>query len=245
MPTSWNEIRSDYEKAKSALWCPEGAAGWHRDEGTGWYYMWKAFHEASAQEGKDQLLYARILAMMASECRIRTQDYDRYHRYVKPALDAYILAEQAGQQPGKEEMQRIRFEAESLAYELERQDLPFEEQIKPITGHENLNDFSFHDSKPVRFEQFEESARLSLQYGDVTATFLFEGVLEVHVESDPRTNWIGDFSCYPCFPNNRILTFDVGYYRIICERISVECVRSTELKKESCRKTSATEASFR
>lgn len=40
---------------------------------------------------KDYLLFARILAMMADEHPVSISDYDRYHKYVKPAVEAYDL----------------------------------------------------------------------------------------------------------------------------------------------------------
>lgn len=41
----WDEIRSDYMKAKYALYSPEKySRGWWRDDKNGKYYMWKAYH---------------------------------------------------------------------------------------------------------------------------------------------------------------------------------------------------------
>lgn len=218
----WEEILSDYNKAKDALWCPEGNGNWHRDEEFGHYHMWNAYYKACKTEPKNYLLFARILAMMADEHSVSVSDYDRYHKYVKPSIEAYALAEEAGQHPTEKELDKIRFSADSLAYELNSENAPYEEQIKLITGYEQLDDFGFHDSKPVWFEHTEQTARLQLKYDDITVTFLFEGIFDIHVDGDPVTNWIMDFYCYPCFHNKELLTFDVGYYKIVCSSISVE-----------------------
>ena len=167
-------------------------------------------------------MFARILAMMADEQRITVSAYDRYHKYVKPSVEAYALAEKARQHPTEKELNKIRFSADLLSYELNSENAPYEEQIKLINGYEQLDDFGFHDSKPVWFEHTEQTARLKLKYDGITVTFLFEGIVDIHADGDPATNWIMDFYCYPCFHNKELLTFDVGYYKIICSSISVE-----------------------
>ena len=160
MNKEWEKILSDYNKAKDALWCPKDKGNWHREDEVGHYYMWKAYHEACETEPKDDLLYARILAMMADESRFSVLDYERYHKYVKPSVEAFALAEKAGQHPTEKELDKIRFTADTLAYELEREKAPYEVQFKFIHGYEQLDDFNFYDSKPVWFEHSEDSGRL-------------------------------------------------------------------------------------
>lgn len=232
MSDIWEEIRSDYNKAKDSLWCQKKAGDWRRDDEAGHYYMWKAYHKACEAEPKDELLFARILAMMADESRISVFDYARYHKYVKPSLEAYERAVAAGQRPTEKELETIRFFADSMAYVLQQEDVSYDEQVSRIQGYEQLEDFSFHDSKPVWFEQTDQTARLKLQYGEMTVTFRFEEIEDFQAEGDPLTNWIMDFYCYPCF-RRKVLTFDVGYYRIICKRVSVETVEYS--KEENIR----------
>ena len=219
---SWEEIQSEYNKAKDALWCPEGAQNWHRDEEIGHYYMLSAYRKACQTEPKDYLLYARILAMMADEHRFLVTDYDLYHKYVKQSNEAYALAEATGQHPTEKELDKIHLLADFLKYKLEREDVPYEEQLKWIHGYEELDDFGFHDSKPVWFEHAEESARLKLKYGNMAVTFLFDGITDIHVACDPVASWIEEFYCYPSFHNKELFVFDAGYYKIICASISVE-----------------------
>ena len=227
----WEEILSDYNKAKDALWSHKGNGNWHREEEIGYYYMWNAYYKACKSEPKDYLLFARILAMMADERRFSISDYDCYHKYVKPSVEAYDLAEKAGQHPTEKELNKIRWWADSLAYELNSENAPCEEQIKLINGYEQLDDFGFHDSKPVWFEHTEKTARLKLNYYGIIVTFLFEGVLDIHVDGDPLTNWIGDFHCYPGFRNKEIYTFDVEYYKILCSSISVEKIERIDISE--------------
>ena len=228
MSEIWEEIISDYDKAKQYLWGSKKASSRCRDEEQGRYYMWKAFHAACEAEPKDHLTFARILMMMASESRMETFDYDRYHKYVEPALAAYERAIEAGQHPSEKELSNIRFAADSMSYILECEAKPYDEQIRHIKGYEKLNDFGFHDSKPIWFEHTEDCARLKLKYGDLAVTLLFEGISDVHVHGEPTTNWIEDIYCYPCFRSELCYTFDVGYYKIICTSISVELIEREE-----------------
>jgi hypothetical protein len=124
--------------------------------------------------------------------------------------------------PTDKELEKIQHSADFLAYVLECKDAPYEEQIQLINGYEKLNDFGFHDSKPVWFEHTEQNARLKLKYDGITAVFLFEGIEYVYIDSDPLTNWIGDFYCYRYFHDRELIMFDVGFYKIVCSTISVE-----------------------
>ena len=168
--------------------------------------------------------------MMADESRSSTFDYERYHKFVKPSMEAYELAINAGQKPAKKELEKIRYWSDLLSYELNCKQAPYDEQIKYIKGYEQLNDFQFHDSKPVWFEHTEEIARLKLRYDDITVTFLFEGIGDIHIVTDPLTDWVYDFYCYPCFHNEESLQFDIGFYKIACSSISVEKIETGERK---------------
>lgn len=226
MDDKWAEIRSDYDKAKAALWCPTGAKYWHREEETGRYYMWQAYHQANAAKEKDYLLFARILSMMADENRTVYSDYERYRKFVKPAANAYDKATEAGQRPTDKELEKIRISAESLAYVLECEQRPYEEHIQRIRGFERLKDFGIHDSKPTWFEHKGQTARLALEYGEDLVTIRFEGVEEICVNNDPVADWVNEFYCYPCFYNKTLLIFDIGSHRITCATISVESIEN-------------------
>lgn len=225
----WQEILSDYDNAKKALWGSQETKNWHQDKEIGHYYMWSAYYKACKTEPKDYLLFARILAMIADEHRFSMYDYKLYHKFAKPSVEAYTRAEEVGQHPTEKELEKIHFLADSLAYKLESENVPYEEQIKLISGYEQLDNFGFHDSKPVWFEHTEQNARLKLQYDGTTVTFLFDGIFDIHVDVDPVTNWILDFYCYRCFHNKELFTFDVGYYKIICSSISVEKIEKFAL----------------
>ena len=233
MTDEWAKIQSDYDKAKAALWCPEDTDYWHREEETGRYHMWRAYHQASAATEKDSLLFARILSMMADENRTVYSDYERYHKFVRPAVEAYDKAIEAGQHPTDKELKQIRFSAESLAYVLECEELPCEEQVKRIRGFERLADFEFHDSKPTWFEYSGQTVKLKLEFYETSATFLFEGVKEIVVNNDPVADWVMDFCCYPCFYNKDLLIFDIGSHRITCAKISVEAVEKIDAQTAS------------
>lgn len=223
----WNEILTEYNKAKDALWCPK-KGNWRRDEENGLYHLLNAYHNACKNEPKNHLLFARILAMMADEYRFTTSNYYIYHKYIEPSVSAYALAKKSGQLPTDEELEKINFSANSLKYELDSEEAPYKEQIKNIKGYEKLNGFDFHDSKPIYFEHTEKTAKLKLKYDNIVATFMFEDIYEIHVEGDPLTNWIDEFYCYPCFHNRKLFTLDVECYKIVCSSISVEKVEKED-----------------
>ncbi len=221
MTKEWEAINTEYDQARACL-REDGKSGWRRKQEEGLYHLWTAYHLATNTEPKELLVYARILSMLNAECLFPWSDYDRYHKFVKPAAEAYSAAAAAGLTPTDRELEMNQFYNETLAYELDCQSRDYDEQIKLISGYEKLNDFGFHDSKPIRFEQTGETARLTLQYNDIQVTFLFEGIIEFQAEGDPVTSWISEFCCYPCYHNKDLLFFDIGYYRFTCSRITVQ-----------------------
>ena len=230
MDEKWRQILGDYKKAKFALWGTKHSSGWTRDEETGHYYMWKAYHQARTTEPKDYLIYARILSMMASESRGKEFEYDRYHKYVKPAADAYHFAVRAGQSPSDKELEYSYYEADKLEYILKKKEAPYEEQIGYISGHELLSNFYFHDSRFVSFEQNDHNALMKLDYDGNIATFMFEDVDTVQAFYDYDNRWAYTLYCYPTFcpdgvsANNGIV-FDIELYKIICAKVTVvSCV---------------------
>ena len=219
----WREIKSEYDVARNALWPHKGAGNWKRDEYNGLYHLWNAYHKAQEAEEKEDLIYARILATMATESSHHMFEYEKYNKFVKPSLDAYHRAEKEGLHPSDKELDLITSMAESLEYVLNCEKAPYEEMLKYIEGYEKLGSFQFHDSKPIHFEHDEHSAKLTLQFG-VTVTFRFDGVLSIEIHGDPSCNYIYDFYCYPSLHNENLLNFDVVFYRIVCSSISAELV---------------------
>ena len=153
-------------------------------------------------------------------------DYDRYQKYIKPAVEAYHLAVKAGQHPSDKELDRIYFDADNMEYKLNKRNAPYEEQISYISGHELLSDFGFHDSRFVSFEHTGNKAFLKLDYNGRVATFLFEDVESVQSYYDADNSWVFDFCCYPTADpagtgNNYGIVFDIELYRIICAKVTV------------------------
>lgn len=230
MNEEWTAIHEDYEKAKAALWCPrgKGANGWRRKEEEGRYYMWNAYHCAVASTTQEPLLLARILSMMASETQYGTSDYERYHKYIRPALEAYEKALAAGMMVGEKELDHIRFDAASLAYKFERESAESEEHYHRLQGWEKMEGFAFHDSQPVSFELVGATARLRLKYYDITVTIQFEGIIDLRVSTDPAIEYVHDFYCYPAYHNKDLQIFDAGCYVIMCSRIFIANVQRKE-----------------
>ena len=228
MNEEWKAILEDYNEAKAALWGSKKANHWYRDEDAGLYHLWNAYYHAVSSDEKEPLLYARILYMMACESRGYYSEYEQYHKFIKPAMDSYNMAIKDGMKPTEKELEQIKSLEAIMAYNLECHKKPFEEHICHIEGHELLEDFEFHDSKPVWFEHTEDTARLTLKYGDLYVTFLFEDVIDVYAAGDPMVNYIMDFYCYPIYHNDKRLLFDVDFYRIYCSKVKV-----IEVKRDS------------
>ena len=227
MNDEWAEILDDYNHAKAVLWGVEGTQYWHRDDEAGMYYMWSAYHKAmKAAEPKDQLLLARILAMVADECGLPPFDSQRYEKYIKPSVEAYERAIQTGQQPTKKELDKIRTIERMAAYDLTLWSAPYDEHVKWIQGHERLKEcgFEFYDSSPIWFEHDRCTARLKLDSGKAIATFRFDNVVELLVAGDPFHNFVEEFCCGPSHPKSQYLTFNVECYQITCTSISVESI---------------------
>ena len=227
----WSKIAEDYEMAKKYLWCPKDAVNWHRDEEQGYYYLWCAYHAATVSEEKDFLLYARILMMMSQESHNIT-DYRRFHALIAPAMAAYEAAISSGCSVSEKELSEVRRTYDRLLYVLKKTDETPEEienAYSLIEGLPGVEDFCFHDSKPIYFELQKECALLKLDYNGLCVTFEFTGLMNVHVETDPVCDWIDEFYCYPLFDNPKHLYFDVGFYRITCEHIRVvDITRNSE-----------------
>jgi len=227
MNEKWKAIQEDYEKARFYLYPQKGKGYWARNDQKGHYYMWKAYHFACEEEQKEDLVYARILSLMARESRIRESDYDCYHRYIKPAKEAYDRSVESDKKPSDREIERCNNYYNDLKYRLEQHKVPYEDILKCISGSEKLDDFEFHDSKPVWFEHTEEHARLKLRNYDTEVTFLFEELYDVSINTDPMTDWVYDIECYPLYGCDDRFCFDIGFYTIVCSKISVESVVTT------------------
>ena len=219
----WKQILEDYETAKICLWGPENVKNWKRNEDKGFYHMWKSYYTALEQEEKRPLLYARILVMMAHIRRYMVSNYDCFHKYIEPAMKAYNEAIKLGENVPTQELESIKRDFESLEDELKKED-EIEEGYALINGLNEINNFQFHDSKPIYFEHNEKEASLELDYDGNIVRFKFSGIYEIEINGDPTCNWINNFYCYHWWYNKEIIYFDVGYYRIKCSRIFAEKV---------------------
>lgn len=220
MNETWSAILKDYETAKFALWCPKHCGHWSRDDNKGYYHMWKAYYAALTAEDKEPLIFARILMMMGDEQHFKQSDYTRLHRYYLPAKEQYQIAIEAGLKPTEKELEYMKHYTDSLIYQFESEDKPYDEQVSYIEGHEILSDFGFHDSKVVFFSHDEKSATMKVKYTK-TLELRFEEVDDIEIRTDPVCDWINDFYCYPTFYNKKKYVFDIGFYKIICSRIVV------------------------
>lgn len=218
----WTQIFEDYKVARYALWGSKHLSNWSRDETKGYYHMFKAYYEALNAEEKEPLVFARILVMMGDETDCKQSDYTRLHRYYLPAREQYELAVKAGLKPSDEELEHVNLYTDMLVYQFECEDKNYYEQLSYIEGHERLTDFGFHDSKVIFFSHDKTSAVMKLQYDSEKVLELhFEDIYDIKIHTDPVSDWINEFYCYPLFSCKEQLIFNIGFYKIICTKIFV------------------------
>ena len=221
--SKWLEIESDYEVAKSCLWCPKEAIEWKRESERGYYHLWKAYYFAQQEDEKQDLIYARILIMMADEDRENLfNNYIRFHRYIAPAKDAYERAIQNNEVVCDNEYEKLIRTYNYLKYMLNMED-GSDESYSMICGLNEIEElFGFHDAKPIRFEHIGDNAELDIKYHDTSVRLKFSGIFDIRVETDPICDYIGEFYCYRIFDIPERIVFDIGFYEIVCEKITAE-----------------------
>ena len=220
--SKWLEIEADYGIAKICLWCPRDAVNWHKDEERGYFHLWKAYYTATKEEKKQNLLYARILIMMGDEdCANRFDNYTRFHRYFAPAKEAYEKAIANNEVIPSEEYEELVEKYKYLKYMLDMED-GAKESYSMIQGLDKAEAFCFHDAKPKRFEVVGDSAELDIEYYDVTVRLIFKGIFNIQIDTDPICDYINEFYCYKNFDIHERIVFDIGFYKIECEKITAE-----------------------
>lgn len=220
--SDWKEIILDYCKARKCLWGTKSGGIWCRNDDDGYYYLWKAYHEAKAAEEKDHLWYGRILYMMANEHRYKFSNWEILKKFAAPAVEQFHLCTPESGMPAEKEVACAEDLYTRLKYEDDNHEGSlYPEQIKLIEGYEMLSGFEFHDSKPIRFEHDEKKARLWLDYCGTIAELQFGNVDEVDVTIDPTCTWIYEFHLYRDGFRHDYLMFDIEYYRITCKTVKV------------------------
>jgi hypothetical protein len=221
--SKWLEIESDYDAAKACLWCPREAGEWHRVDAKGHFYLWKAYYSATQEEEKQDLLYARILIMMADEDREnRFNNYILFHRYIAPAKDAYERAIQNNEAVCDNEYEKLIRTYNYLKYMLDMED-GSDESYSMICGLNEIEElFCFHDAKTIRFEHVGDTAEIDIKYYDVTVRLIFKGIFDIQINTDPICDYINEFYCYKHFDIPERIVFDIGFYKIVCEQITAE-----------------------
>ena len=177
------------------------------------------------EQAPDHLVFARILSLMADEHRSFPSEYDRLRYYAKPAYEQYQLAAAEGQEPTSQELEFIQWLYNDLTYKFEHHDEHYENHVKRITGHEKMGDFYFHDSKAVHFEHDCSIARITLLNDSVKATFRFDDVETLEVNTMPGNDYVLDFYCYPArySPDKRLIV-ELDFYTIDCSAMVCESV---------------------
>jgi len=220
--SKWLEIKDDYETAKFCLWCPKNVVTWKRNEELGYYHLWKAYYSAQQEEEKQNLLYARILIMMADEdSKHRFDNYTRFHRYIAPAKEAYERAIKNNEITPDKEYNELIKKYNYLKYMLALED-GSEESYSLIAGLNDIEDFCFHDAKPKRFVLNGDGAELVIEYYDLAVRLIFKGIFDIQISTDPICDYINEFYCYKHFVIPERIVFDIGFYKIVCEEITAE-----------------------
>jgi len=227
---NWDEIKALYEKAGECLWNIRKASCWSIDYENGYYYLFAALREARLQTEKNHLTYARILASCAYNRVPGRSEYDVFHKYIHPAYEEYQLAlKEAGEQPTEKELDRIRLSNDSCQYKLDHEDTSEDDKLEAalalIENHQLLEQFNgiFYDSKFIAFDVDEQvnTAILKLKYNEYLFTLRFDILFDTYLSCDPITAYVGDFCCYREWHNADLITFNIGFLKVTCKKITV------------------------
>jgi len=220
----WNEIKQHYDNARECLWNSPKKSVWHREEDKGMFHLWTAYYYAKTSEEKDSLLYTRILWMMSCE-NYQLSEYDKYHNYLVPAkeINNKLIAD-GKDSLSEKELSMLENQLKWIGYRLKKMDNSQEEYEAAYNLIDGLRkDFNFHDGKVVQFEHSENTALMKIQdgNGDEILTFEFKGLYDINISVDPVADWIFDFYCYRLSEESNRIIFDIGLYKIMCEKIRV------------------------
>lgn len=178
-----------------------------------------------AESIEDHLLYARILYAMHREYTQCRDSHEGFRFYVAPGWEQVKLAVADGQRLTAKELAFYQETYEDLLYQTAQMTWSAEQDQQAyalVDGLSEIPDFCFHDSKPVHFEHGSDYAQLTLEYRDIRLCLAFDHPYDIQVNGDPLTNWLQDFYCYRSNRNKEIITFDVGYYTIVCTGVRVK-----------------------
>lgn len=229
----WEQIIADYKTAWNCLVCPKHCNEWHREETKGLFYLLKAYLAATEELEKDHLWYARILKQMAYPGHFNLSDYDRFHKYIEPAIAEYDLVENP--EKYEKEIGMARQEYEMLKaqndFKADEGEESYKRYLSLIENSELFyeKDVWFHDGKVIYFKQEDETATLKYEYDTKIVTLEFEGILDIHLYYD-TDEYIFDFYCYPVFPDRTdTKVFDIGSHKITCKKIKLVSIEEQKM----------------
>ena len=223
----WDKIEFHYNQATKYLWIQRNDPNWHKDTEKGLWNLLTAYNMTIESEEKKHLLYARILIMLYEEFKsLYYSEKELFTKYVKPALEEYNLSRiEDKKEPTEKELNKAKQYYEHLKYLLgsidENREASYENFISLIDNNELLKDFNFYDSMLLSFEFDKDSAILTLDYYGLVRSFKFDNIYKIEIDTDPVSDHINTFCCQrELYFENRIVV-DIGFYKIVCEKISV------------------------
>ena len=223
----WDKIEFHYKQATKYLWIQKDDPNWHKDTEKGLWHLLSAYNMAKESEEKKHLLYARILIMMHEEFSFcGCNEHNHFYKYVEPAIKEYNLSREIDKkEPTEKEWNKAKLHYDSLKYLIDstndNEEDFYRKNISLIENNEGLDKFNFYDSSLVSFELDRDSIFLRLEYCDEIICLSFENIYEVNVNTDPKSDRISEFYCYKQFGFENRIVFDIGFYKIVCEKISV------------------------
>lgn len=225
---AWNEIIDDYKNAKDRLWYKKGNSMLQPADGDAHYYLWSAYYKAQRAESVNHLWLGRILYLIADKYRFKFSDYDILNKYAEPAFHEFEKAMASNEEhPFDKEFESARQLYKHLKYHEDNQKDCLEKYaqiINCLEGDPLPEHFDFYDSQPQSFETHGNKATLSFEHDNSLIILHFDDVYEININTDPVTDFIQEFYCYPDFGRNNLILFDIGFYKILCAHIRVQVV---------------------
>ena len=219
----WKKIEKDFKIAKKNLTCPKNVSYWVRNENIGLYYLLKAYNAAIKTDKKNNLIFARILMLMAKEKNL--SDYEKYHKFILPSFKAYKQAMKDNMHPTNEDLALIIEMHDAYKKILDGWDEGEKQACSIIKGLEEIDGFQFYDAKLGKFEYDNRTAKLEIIFEETIVQLNFEGVEDYSANIATCGEYIENIAFHCGLKYPYVINFDIGYYSICCESISAKVIR--------------------
>lgn len=170
---------------------------------------------------------------MAYPGHFNISDYERFKKYIEPAMAEYDLVDEPGKYEKEISMARQEYEVLKAQndFKADEGEESYKRYLSLIENSELFyeKDVWFHDGKVIYFKHENDTATLKYEYDTKIVTLDFEDILDIHLYYD-TDEYIFDFYCYPVFPDmTDTKVFDIGSHKITCKKIRLVSIEEQKM----------------